>query len=73
MVAAGRVDDVIAIAGGAMTRVSVAVFVCGVVDESVTRNVKLVVLLAVGFPEMTPVAVAKFRPKGREPLLIAQV
>jgi hypothetical protein len=73
LVPADRVDEVIVIVVGAMTSERVVDCVCGVVDESVTWNVKLVVLLAVALPEMTPVAGAKLRPEGREPLVIDQV
>jgi hypothetical protein len=38
--------------------------VCTGLDESVTVKVGLVVLLAVGVPEMTPVAGARLRPLG---------
>jgi len=46
--------------------------VCAGLPESVTVAVKLVVPLAVGVPEITPVAEASDRPAGRLPLVIDQ-
>jgi len=70
---AGTVDVVIARGVWAMTRESVTDLVCAGLDESATLNVRLVVLLAVGVPEMTPVVAARLRPVGRVPVVMDQV
>jgi hypothetical protein len=46
--------------------------VCAGLPASVTVAVKLVVPLAVGVPEITPVAAASDRPAGRLPVVIDQ-
>jgi hypothetical protein len=46
---------------------------CTGLDESVTVKVKLVELLAVGFPEMIPVEAARLSPLGSVPLVRDQV
>ena len=69
LVAADNDDVVIASGKGAMTSERVTDLVCAGLDESVTVKVGLVVLLAVGVPEMTPVVVEKARPVGREPVM----
>jgi hypothetical protein len=48
-------------------------FVADAEFASVTCTVKLVVPVAVGVPEMTPVLGARESPAGREPTEIAQV
>jgi hypothetical protein len=48
-------------------------FVCTGLDESATLKVKLVLPLAVGVPEMVPVAGARLRPAGSEPLVMDQM
>jgi hypothetical protein len=58
-------DVVIARGGGATTSETVTVLVCAGLDKSVTVMVRLVVLLAAGFPERIPVAEARLRPVGR--------
>jgi hypothetical protein len=47
--------------------------VCAGLPESVTVAVKLEVPLAVGVPEIRPVAGARLRPLGRVPVVIDQV
>jgi len=69
----GSEDVVIASAGGATTSDRVTVFVCTGLDESETEKVRLLVPLAVGFPEITPVDAARLSPEGRVPELIDQV
>jgi hypothetical protein len=57
-------------AGAAMTSERLLTdLVCAGLDESVTVKLRLVVLLAAGVPEMTPVVVAKVRPVGRVPAM----
>jgi hypothetical protein len=46
---------------------------CAGLDESATLKVKLAVPLAVGVPEMIPVAGARLSPAGRAPLVMDQV
>jgi len=58
-------------AGAAMTSERATDFVCAGLDESVTVKVGLVVPLAVGVPEMTPVVWTRLRPAGRA--LLAQL
>jgi len=53
--------------GGAMTSDRVIDLLCSGLDESVTMKVKLVVLLAVGLPEMIPVDAARLSPLGSVP------
>ena len=48
-----------------MASVSVTDFVWAGLDESVTVNVGLVEVLAVGVPERIPLAEARLRPLGR--------
>lgn len=69
----GTAVVVIARGTGAITSDSVTVLVCAGLDESAALKVKLVVLLAVGVPEMTPVALARLRPEGRVPEVTDQV
>jgi hypothetical protein len=67
-------DVVIASTGGATTsdRVTDLAVCCGL-DESVTEKVKLLVPIAVGVPEITPVDAAKLSPAGRVPEASVQV
>lgn len=62
-------SDVVVIerAVGATTSDRVTVLLCGVLDESTTLKVKLVVLLAVGLPEIIPVDAARLSPDGIVP------
>jgi hypothetical protein len=69
----GTLDVVTVKAVGATTSESLTVWVCTGLDESTTLNVKLVVLLAVGVPEIFPVAFARLRPLGRVPAVIDHV
>jgi hypothetical protein len=68
-------NDVVVIAktGGVMARERVAVWVCGVLEESVTWKVRLVVPLVAVLPEMTPVDVLRLMPDGNEPLVRDQL
>jgi hypothetical protein len=62
-------------AGGALeliTSESVIDLVCAGVDESATLKVKLVLPLAVGVPEIVPVAGDRLRPAGSVPLVMDQ-
>jgi hypothetical protein len=66
-------DDVLMVRGtGETRRVMVTVAVCAGLDESVTWKVTLVVLLAVGFPAMTPLAF-RLRPGGRALFVMAHM
>lgn len=70
-------DVVVTLNGGAVTvmlRLAVVVACVGVC-ESVAVRVKLVgpVMLPLGVPEITPVALLKFNPAGRLPVVTAQV
>jgi hypothetical protein len=57
-------------AGGATTSERLLTdLVCAGLDESVTVKDRLVVPLAVGVPEMTPVVLSKARPGGRLPVM----
>jgi hypothetical protein len=58
-------DVVIARGGGAIASERVTDFVCAGLDESVTVNVGLAEVLAVGVPERIPLAEARVRPLGR--------
>jgi hypothetical protein len=58
-------DVVIARGGAAMTSERATDFVWAGLDESVTMNVGLVEVLAVGVPERIPLADARLRPLGR--------
>jgi hypothetical protein len=58
-------------AGAAMTSDRVIDLLCTGLDESVTLKVKLVVLLAVGLPEMIPVDASRLSPLGS--VLLVQV
>jgi len=69
----GRDDVVIARGKGSMARVRVTDLVCTGLDESATLKVKLVELLVVGCPEMTPVDAARASPNGRLPEVTDQV
>jgi hypothetical protein len=69
----GKDDVVIASGNGVTASVKVTDFVCTGVDESTTLKVKLVELLAVGCPEMIPVAAARLSPAGRLPEVRVQV
>ena len=69
----GKDEVVIAKAVGAMTRERVVVWVCGVLDESVTWKVRLVVPLTAVFPEITPVEVFRLIPDGSAPLVMDQL
>ena len=72
MVPEGKDEVLIAKAVGAMTRERVVVWVCGVLDESVTWKVRLVVPLAAVFPEMTPDE-ERLIPDGGAPLVMIQL
>lgn len=63
----GSDDVVIERAVGATTSDRVTALLCAGLDESTTLKVKLVVLLAVGFPEIIPVDAASPSPDGRVP------
>lgn len=52
---------------GETVRESLTVADCTGLDESVTWNVRLVVLLTDGVPEMTPVFEARLMPAGSAP------
>lgn len=60
-------------AGAAMTSDRVIDLLCTELDESVTVKVKLVVLLAVGLPEMIPVDAARLSALGSVPLVRDQL
>lgn len=69
----GTVDVLNTRGMGATTSERVTDLACAGLDESTTLKVKLEVLLAVGVPEMTPVAGARLSPEGRAPLVMDQV
>ena len=69
----GSDDVVIVRVTGATTSDRVTVLVCTGLDESATEKVKLLVPLAVGFPEITPVDAARLSPAGRVPEVRDQV
>ena len=67
-------EDVVSARGmAATTSERVIDLACAGLDESTTLKVKPVVLLAVGVPEMIPVAGAKLSPEGRSPFVMDQV
>jgi hypothetical protein len=68
----GSDDVVIARVGGATTSDSVTDLFCTGVDESATEKVRLLVPLAVGFPEIPPVD-ARLSPAGIVPEVSVQV
>ena len=60
-------------AGAAMAIESFACWVCAGLPASLIVTVKLLVPVAVGVPEIRPVAEASLRPAGRLPLVTDQV
>ena len=73
MVPEGSVDVVIASAVPPITIEVAADFVCTGLPLSVTVTVKFDVPLAVGVPEITPVAGARVKPVGKAPAVIDHV
>lgn len=74
-VPAGSEAEIVNVGGAATATTSdrVTDLFCTGLDESVTVKVKLVELLAVGFPEMIPVEAARLSPLGSVPLVRDQV
>ena len=70
MVPEGNVEPVIASVVAPITIEVEADFVCAGLPLSVTVTVKFEVPLAVGIPEITPVAGARANPAGRVPVVI---
>jgi hypothetical protein len=64
---------VIARVAGAMTSDTTTDLVCAGLPPSAIEAVKLAVPIAVGVPEIMPVAEARLSPAGRLPALIDQV
>jgi hypothetical protein len=60
-------EVVIESVAGAITSDRVTDLLCAGLDESTTLKLKLLVLLAVGVPEMIPVDAARPSPDGRVP------
>jgi len=76
IVPVGKLDvETVSGAGGgaAMAIESLTERLCGGLPPSLTVTVKLLVPLAVGVPEIRPVAEARLSPAGRLPLLTDQV
>jgi hypothetical protein len=68
MVAGGNRALIVNAGGAAMAIERGSELVWAGLLESLTLTVKLAVPLAVGLPEITPVAAARARPKGRLPV-----
>lgn len=67
MVPEGSDDVAIVRAAGATTSDRVTDLLCAGLDESTTLKAKLVLLLAVGVPEIIPVDAARLSPDGSAP------
>jgi hypothetical protein len=72
MVPDGRLEVVIPSGVGATTSESETVLVCEGFDESAIAAVKLVMLTAVGVPEISPVVAERLTPLGSPPAVMDQ-
>jgi hypothetical protein len=70
-VAPGKLDvEMVSGAGAAITIESLSVVVSAGLPESVTFTVKLLVPVALGVPEIRPVAEVSVKPAGRLPVVM---